>query len=367
MLALKQIVTPTLILDEQKCKAHIESMALKAQKHRLIFRPHFKTHQSSEIGNWFKDVGVTRITCSSLQMAAYFAQAGWQDITVAFPVNLREMDLINDLAQKINLNLLVEAVDVVEKLSKGVKYSIGLFIKIDTGFHRTGILPEQIEAIDSLIDEMRKYPHFQFRGFLTHAGHTYQARSKNDIIKIHEDSLERLVRLKKRYQSHFPELMVSIGDTPSCSVAQNFSGADEIRPGNFVFYDVMQWVIGSCALKDIAVAVASPVVAKHADRLEIVLFAGAVHLSKEQVQLPNGQMCYGLLTELTENGWVVPQKLNPVLKLSQEHAVARVDLQTFQKIQTGDLVAVLPVHSCLTANLMKKYLTLQNRIIERWQ
>ena len=74
-------------------------MAGKAHANRLVFRPHFKTHQSHLIGQWFREEGVTKITASSLSMAAYFAEDGWDDITVAFPVNIREMDTINELAR----------------------------------------------------------------------------------------------------------------------------------------------------------------------------------------------------------------------------------------------------------------------------
>lgn len=42
--------TPTLLLDENKCRANIAMMAAKASSHRLIFRPHFKTHQSLALG-----------------------------------------------------------------------------------------------------------------------------------------------------------------------------------------------------------------------------------------------------------------------------------------------------------------------------
>jgi len=63
------ITKPTLILDEAKCKTNSAFMADKARRHNLELRPHFKTHQSLEIGRWFKDAGVKKITASSLDMA----------------------------------------------------------------------------------------------------------------------------------------------------------------------------------------------------------------------------------------------------------------------------------------------------------
>ena len=101
-----KITKPTLLLDEYKCKKNIQNMFSRAKLHNIEFRPHFKTHQSLEIGQWFKEVGVNKITISSLEMATYFASK-WNDITVAFPVNILEIDTINSLAEKIILNVLI--------------------------------------------------------------------------------------------------------------------------------------------------------------------------------------------------------------------------------------------------------------------
>ena len=89
------IETPTALLNTSVVKRNIAAMAQKAQQNGVRFRPHFKTHQSATIGEWFRAEGVTAITASSVSMARYFADHGWHDITVAFPVNWREIDAIN--------------------------------------------------------------------------------------------------------------------------------------------------------------------------------------------------------------------------------------------------------------------------------
>ena len=232
-------------------------MVSKAARLRLDFRPHFKTHQSLEIGRWFKDVGVYKITVSSLDMAEYFAEE-WKDITVAFPVNIREIEKINDLARKINLNLLVESEEVIRYLSENLEHPVSVFIKIDAGYHRTGINPTDIRLLEKLIHLISESGWMKWKGFLTHAGHTYHARGKEKVLEIHQQSLDILEKLRQYFAGRYGKFYISYGDTPSCSLAENFDGIDEIRPGNFVFYDVMQWQIGSCQLENIAVAVACP-------------------------------------------------------------------------------------------------------------
>ena len=52
--------------------------------------------------------------------------------------------------------------------------------------------------------------------------------------------------------------------------------------------------------------------------------------------------------------------------LSQEHGILKIDnTEILDSIKPGQVVLILPVHSCLTANLMKKYQTLEGNIIIR--
>ncbi|RMG79679.1 MAG: alanine racemase, partial [Bacteroidetes bacterium] len=89
------LTQPVPLLQSDICRANIRRMVGKARKNGVRLRPHFKTHQSAEIGEWFRAEGVSQIAVSSLVMAEYFAGAGWSDITVAFPVNILEIETIN--------------------------------------------------------------------------------------------------------------------------------------------------------------------------------------------------------------------------------------------------------------------------------
>ena len=60
---------PTLLVDRQKCIANIKAMKAKADMAEIMFRPHFKTHQSKAVGEWFREQGVDKITVSSVRMA----------------------------------------------------------------------------------------------------------------------------------------------------------------------------------------------------------------------------------------------------------------------------------------------------------
>lgn len=360
-----KITVPTLLLDRQKCMKNIQRMVDKATQQNLVLRPHFKTHQSSNIGRWFRQAGVDKITVSSLRMAEYFANDHWLDITVAFPVNLLEIDLINRLAPYVQLNLLVENTESVQFLDRHLRRPVELFIKIDVGTHRTGIAPDAHDAIQKILEKIQASKTMHFAGFLAHAGHTYRARQKETIQEIHEDYLAQMATLKATYVDAFPHLLISVGDTPSCSLMDSFPGVDEIRPGNFVFYDTMQTEIGSCKIEDVAVAMACPVVAVHPERNEVVVYGGGIHFSKDRLIHPDGSEMYGTLVELLPSGWRQPEGPKSYLKsLSQEHGIAKVSTELAQTVKPGDILTFLPVHSCMTADLMKHYQTLDGEYIE---
>ncbi len=367
------ITEPTLLLDRQKCLQNIQAMAAKAQRNAIRFRPHFKTHQSDVVGRWFREVGVEAITVSSLKMASYFAKDDWQDITVAFPVNLLAMARINALAKQVQLNVVVEDVLTVKKLSKqlGKGLRLGVCLKIDAGYGRTGIAVANTALIEALFATIAATNNLQIKGFLAHAGHSYKATSHEQILAVHEESRKQLMPLKEYFSTRFPDLnlALSVGDTPTCSIAENFKWANEFRPGNFAFYDLMQWQISACTTDDIAVAMACPVVAKHANRRQIIVHGGAVHFSKDMRTHPVYGNYFGLVVPLhlaaPTQSWGAPIAGTYMSGLSQEHGTITCNNTTFwEQVQVGDLVGVLPIHSCLAANLMRSYLTLDGERID---
>lgn len=359
-----KITVPTLLVDKQTCLTNIKFMSDKAKKHNLIFRPHFKTPQSIEIGSWYKEFGVDKITVSSLRMAEYFAADGWNDVTVAFPVNILEVDRINSLAEKIILNLLITSHEAVTILNKELKHEVNFFIKIDTGTHRTGIDSNNTSEIDKILNECKKSDKLIFKGFLAHSGHTYKANSTEDILSIHYEELKIMIRLKLNYNSIYPDIIFSVGDTPACSLANNFEGMHEIRPGNFLFYDLQQWKIGSCSLDKIAVVMACPVVSKNEKRKEILIYGGGVHFSKEVSSLDDGTPYFGYVVKLNKDGWELPDKKSYIRALSQEHGLIKASDELFNSTKIGDVLGILPIHSCMTADCMKKMFTLEGEEIK---
>ncbi|MCT4613392.1 MAG: alanine racemase [Marinifilaceae bacterium] len=361
------ICKPELILNEKQCKANIDVFVSKFKERGISFRPHFKTHQSLHIASWFREKSVEKITVSSIQMAEYFAE-DWNDITIAFPVNILDIASLNSLAERVNLNITIDSHETAQFVSSNTAFDMGVFIEIDLGYHRTGLLPENETEINKILEVIKKSEFLSFKGFLAHSGDTYNAKSVSEIKQIHNSSVARFVELKQKYIADYPDMIISLGDTPSCSICEEFEGIDELRPGNFIFYDVMQHKLGACSVSQIAMTVACPVVGIYPEREEIVVMGGSVHISKESIEF-DGKEIYGLIADSKGTADTVGfDDIIPgmyVSKLSQEHGTISVPSSKIGNYRVGDIVYILPVHSCITANLYKNYFNHEGDIIFR--
>ncbi len=356
------ITRPTLLLDEKKMMANLDRMIKKAERNKTELVPHFKTHQSKEIGEMVRAKGVKRISVSSVKMAEYFAQHGWSDITIAFPFNILEVGAINALlARGIKITILISDSSTLLRMNSEFSHNVNVLIEVDAGYGRSGIVADKIEVFRSLLDQVSQNKSLEFYGLYCHPGNTYHANDIEEIRQIWATAIKKLNFIKTALGL---DCVIRMGDTPGCSVVEDMFGVDEIGPGNFIFFDLVMNYLNVCDESDIAVAVACPVVAKYPERNEIVIHGGAVHFSKDHLFDEKEQKFFGELVILAEDGWskIIPNA--KLTSLSQEHGILTVQDDVFETIEIGDVLGFLPIHSCLTANLLKSFLTFSGKRIE---
>ena len=346
---------PTLLLDKKKCLHNIELMTRKAAGNSISFRPHCKTHQSAEIANWTRDFDISTITVSSFQMARYFADAGWKDILVAFPFQPGELESLINLSGQCSISILVDSPAALPFLNH-IPNRVDFYIDIDTGYGRSGVRTENHELIEQIIVKAGSNPHLVFRGFYCHAGHSYKAGNREEMNSIHQKAMKDLSSLKNEFGQYGPMLLY--GDTPNCSIQEDFGDIDEITPGNFFFYDLIQFALGACSLEEIAVALECRVAGRYPTVERILIHGGSIHFSKERI-LQKGFAVYGRLVKRTELGWTFPDEERFLTGISQEHGIMESCGTLILEVNIGDLLLFQPVHSCLTANLMREYWTLE--------
>jgi D-serine deaminase-like pyridoxal phosphate-dependent protein len=351
-----QLTTPAFLVDRPTLQRNCDSMRAKASRSGVIFRPHVKTHKVAEIGRMQHGGGPGPITVSTLAEAEHFAAAGFADITYAVPIGPEKLARAAALAKRIaRLNILIdsfEALDAIEDFG----YLFDVFLKVDCGYHRAGVDPDRPESLD-LARRMAAAKTIRFRGLLTHAGHSYNAGGVEEILPVAEQETAAVTRFRERIGA---DLIRSVGSTPTASAVERFASCDEVRPGNYVFYDAFQIGIGSCRFDDCAVSVLATVIGSYFERKTMIIDAGALALSKDRgPDHVDPGFGYGIVCDLDLTP--LPMKL---VTLSQEHGKIFAE----EPLPVGRRVRILPNHSCLTAAMYDTFYGMESgKVVAEWR
>jgi D-serine deaminase-like pyridoxal phosphate-dependent protein len=354
---LAHVKTPAFLVDRNIVDQNCSRMREKARSSKVAFRPHVKTHKSIEIARMQHGGPPGPITVSTLAEGEFFADAGFRDITYAVPIAPEKLTRAADLARRIDrLNVLIDSFEALRAIEEhGGPFDV--FLKVDSGYHRAGVDPADPQSA-RLAQAIARSKAVRFRGLLTHAGHSYDARCVDEIRKIAVEESGSLTRFRERLGMN--QLMRSVGSTPTLSVIETFANTDEVRPGNYVFFDAEQVAMGSCRRGDVAVSVLATVVGSYPERNNAIIDAGALALSKDRgADHIDPNVGYGIVCDLDLNP--LPMRL---AMLSQEHG----KIETSMHVPLGTQVRIIPNHSCLTAAMYDAYhVVADGRVVDQWR
>lgn len=367
--ALENLQTPSLILDIGRVRANAERMSSKVRELGVRLRPHIKTHKCIEIAKIQTEGHNGAVTVSTLAEARAFADAGFSDFTYAVPIEPGKFaDLFELIKGGLTVNVITDDADIPELLNKaaasaGVTASV--FVEVDCGDHRSGLDPNSSEAI-SIPRSISDASNLEFAGILTHGGHSYDTATLGEIRAISRQERDIVVELAERLRSDGIDVpTVSIGSTPTITHADDLTGIDEVRPGNYILFDAFQATIGSCGFDDCALTILAAVVHRSFDQKKVIVDAGAIALSKDRGPVGRDPGCgYGRVLDVEGNDLGAR-----VAGMSQEHGVIPItDDAVLERLSVGTRVRILGNHSCLSAAQHAHFNVLENnRIVDQWQ
>ncbi len=358
ILRMIDLQTPAFLVDRNIVEQNCARMREKARRSGVAFRPHVKTHKTAEIARIQHGGALGPITVSTLAEAEFFADAGFRDLTYAVPIGPEKLDRVAALARKVErLNILLDNARALQALEEhgGV---FDVFLKVDCGYHRAGVDPDDPDSV-RLALAIAHSPAVRFQGLLTHAGHSYHARNVEEIRRLAAEETACLTHFRSLLEG-LEGTVRSVGSTPTASVVERFADTDEVRPGNYVFYDAFQATIGSCTRADCAVSVLATVIGSYPERRQAIIDAGALALSKDLgPDHIDPQFGFGVVCDLEFRP--LPMRLTA---LSQEHG----KLQASVPPPVGTQLRVIPNHSCLTAAMYDVYHVIEDgNVVGEWR
>lgn len=340
----EELLTPFAGVHLEVLQKNLARYADYFRSKNINIRPHIKTHKSADIAKMQLDIGAAGITVATVQEAHDMYTAGINDIFIARPVvDKTSLKLLSELRIE-SFIFAVDSITHLEILSQALETSkkkVRVRIEIDSGQKRCGCIVD-LSRLKLLCNQLSGYDCLILDGVFTHAGHSYKCSQQSELKKIAAQESTAVVEaaaiLKDLGVScHW----ISVGSTPTAMhVSEPL--VNEIRPGNYCFNDVVQVVNKTALLEECAYRVYTRVLGVYDDR--IVIDAGSKALGLDQgahgVSLLKG---YGLLTDYNLF----------IDSLSEEHGIIKNDFP--ENFQVGEVIEVIPNHSCASANMFSGY------------
>ncbi|TGJ85249.1 hypothetical protein E0Z10_g3521 [Xylaria hypoxylon] len=233
---LHHVPTPAVVLDLAKVEANCNLMLEAAQRLRLNWRAHIKTHKTAEltrlqVGN--DDTTPVNIVVSTLAEAENvlpllkeYQLVGRQvNMLYSFPMYPSSVDRLAVISAQLGPRGLTVMVDHVEQVklltllaSKSGNCPL-VFLKINVGSNRAGV-PPNTPACLALIRELllsQTVGSSIFWGLYSHAGHSYTSRKDWEAMGILGAEFATLHDVARAVQKDRPDhpLVLSVGATPT--------------------------------------------------------------------------------------------------------------------------------------------------------
>lgn len=357
--ALATVETPVLLLDQDRMQANADMMLARARTLGVTLRPHVKTAKCQEVALAASGGRPGPITVSTLKEADRFHALGFDDILYAVGITPNKLEHVAKLRRAgCDLKIILDNRKAAEAVCEA-RLRLGLdlptLLEIDCDGHRSGLqaASEELLAVAAILREGG----VSLAGVLTHAGESYNCRSRAAIEAMAEQERRACVLAAERLRAEgHPCPIVSVGSTPTARYARTLEGVTELRAGVYVFFDLVMAGIGACSIDEIALSVLVTVLGHQTDKGWIVTDGGWMAMSRDRGTAKQAQdQGYGLVCDL--RGTPIPG-----LRMSdanQEHGIlsfsATPGVDLTEAYPVGTLLRILPNHACATAAQHTRY------------
>lgn len=352
--------TPSLILDRQVLDANTRRMTSRLKDRGVRFRPHMKSAKSIDVARMAIAGNFGGIMVSTLKEAEYFSAHGISDITYGVTVLPDKLPRIAALARRgVKISVILDQLSFareVSRLAVDLGIVLDVLVELDSGEKRAGVFADSAELLD-IGRALAELPGTRLEGVLTHAGHSYQSRTMEDVVRAAEEERIAAVTAAERLRAIGLQVpVVSVGSTPTATHGANFEGVTEVRCGVYMFGDVMQSQIHSCGQADIALSVLATVIG-HRPRFNTALIdAGALALSKDRSTAAPGlseDIGFGMVMDMHCSHRIAGVVVGHVY---QEHGLLiSKGAFPYHELPVGSKVRILPNHACMTAAMYDRY------------
>ena len=356
--SLAALDTPCLLLDEARLTANVARMRAQLAGLGVAFRPHLKTAKSLDVARRAMTGPRGPAMVSTLREAAYFAEGGVTDLTYGVGIAPQKLDRVGGIRRQYgaDLAIVLDSVAQAEAVAAWVAANrdpvcapLPVLIEVDADGHRSGVAPDDAGTLTA-IGRVLVAGGAVLRGVLLHAGDSYGLSEPERIAAAAEAERAAGVAAAGHLRAAgLPCPVVSIGSTPTARFAEALDGVTEVRAGVFMFGDLFQAGIGTCATGDIVLSVLATVIGHQRAKGWIIVDAGWMALSRDRGTARQAvDQGYGIVCDPA--GTPYPDLI--VRDANQEHGIVALrpgSAAALPDLALGARLRILPNHACATA------------------
>jgi D-serine deaminase-like pyridoxal phosphate-dependent protein len=348
---LDALPTPRLVVFEDAVLHNIAALrtSLEAIVPGSGFRhlcPHIKTHKSRRVLDLQIAAGITTVKCTLSELDLALA-AGVPDVFVAYPLVAHEADRVARLAAahpRIEIWAQIASLrhaDLLDAAARRHGVRLRVFIDLDVGNGRTGILPSALDEFAAAI-VARRYAAIEILGLHAYDGHNSSVDPAQRAALSREcmDTAARGVAAMRRAGLRCERVIA--GGTPPYEddlrdlLSRSLGARVEVSPGTWIFHDSKYEGILPGRF-----------------RFAALVLASVMDLPRggERVTLDLGHKRWGI-----DQGPFDTCSLPGLeyVSVSEEHTVLR-RTESAPRLEIGDRILIVPRHVCPTVNLWEHF------------
>jgi D-serine deaminase-like pyridoxal phosphate-dependent protein len=343
------IQTPCLVVDRDVLEGNLVAMADRAHDLGLALRPHAKTHKCVEVARRQVALGAVGLTVATVGEAEVFADAGFTDLFIAYPVwaaGARGRRL-SALAERVTLRVGADSAEGVELVARALAGTEAeVVVEVDSGHHRTGVAPARAGQVAAAA---HRYG-LGVAGVFTFPGHSYEPGGRERAAADEARALQQADAALR--QAGLGAGLRSGGSTPTAALVVQ-GALDEMRPGVYAFNDAQQVELGAADWDTVALTAAATVVSRHGR--DTIVDAGSKVLGADRPVWASG-------------GGRLPDHPHARISALSEHHATVSFAEDAPVPELGSLVQVAPNHVCAAVNLADVIIvTAGGAVVDQWQ
>ena len=334
---IRDLETPSVLIDMDIMEGNIAAMQKRCDDLGIQFRPHIKTHKIPDIARRQIQAGAVGIACQKVSEAEVFADAGFSDIQIPYNiVGERKTRRLAALAKRAKVTVTLDSQTVVDGIAAAARQAdvtVNMMVELAALNHRTGTTPEHALELARRISETEG---LRFSGVMIYPSDAAIRPRLQKTLSLLEDA-------KIKVET------VSGGGSGAILESHLLPELTEMRVGTYVFWDWGSVDKGMTTFDCCAMRIRASVVSAH-EPSRVILDSGSKTVNAETVN--------GLL------GYVVEYPDARFHQANEEHGFLDfTDCAAMPKV--GDIVHIIPVHTCVVTNLHNQIYGVRGDSIEQ--